>query len=280
MVSLIGIGGAMIANYGYLETVPYTNRSHFVFRSPLEEREHAESRIAYLKEKYAPAILDQHHPHTVRVNRIASKLIHAVHRDLVTKRHDTVTLHSDNVGSAMEVFSRTMWKERRKQPQTRHLDGLNWEVIVIKDNHIDMWSLPAGKIIVPTGLLKFYKTDAELASVIAHEIGHIVARHWAEKIIYDKWLPRPLKLPFCRRAETEADLIGMMLLGSAGFDPRIAPLAIEKLGDSNRGFLCTHPSNKKRSQLLSETEIMEEALKLYREVNPHQNTERSLQVKF
>ncbi|KQJ95338.1 hypothetical protein BRADI_3g16610v3 [Brachypodium distachyon] len=81
-------------------------------------------------------------------------------------------------------------------------------------------------------------------------------------------------------AEMEADLIGMMLLGSAGFDPRIAPLAIEKLGDSNRGFLCTHPSNKKRSQLLSETEIMELALKLYREVNPHQNTERSLQVKF
>jgi hypothetical protein len=67
----------------------------------------------------------------------------------------------------------------------------------------------------------------------------------------------------------------MMILAAAGFDPRVAPQAFEKQGHSGR-FLSTYPSSKKRSQLLSRSKIMEQALQLYREVSPDQDTEDSL----
>lgn len=73
------------------------------------------------------------------------------------------------------------------------------------------------------------------------------------------------------RMEIEADYIGLLLLASAGYDPRIAPKVYEKLGklggDVALGeYLSTHPSGKKRSQLLAQANVMEEALMIYREV--------------
>lgn len=68
----------------------------------------------------------------------------------------------------------------------------------------------------------------------------------------------------------EADYIGLLLLAAAGYDPRIAPQVYEKLGkltgDSAwKDYLSTHPSSKKRAQLLSQAKVMEEALSIYRE---------------
>ena len=56
----------------------------------------------------------------------------------------------------------------------------------------------------------------------------------------------------------------MLLLAAAGFDPRIAPVAVEKLVGND----ILHPSGKKRAQLLSRAKIMDEALELYRRVMP------------
>ena len=64
--------------------------------------------------------------------------------------------------------------------------------------------------------------------------------------------------------ELEADHIGMLILAAAGFDPRIAPVAVEKLVGND----IFHPSGKKRAQLLSRPRCMDEAMKLYREVMP------------
>lgn len=70
----------------------------------------------------------------------------------------------------------------------------------------------------------------------------------------------------------EADYIGLLLMASAGYDPRVAPRVYEKLGkvaggdSALRDYLSTHPSGKKRSQLLSQAKVMEEALLIYREV--------------
>lgn len=69
----------------------------------------------------------------------------------------------------------------------------------------------------------------------------------------------------------EADYIGLLLMASAGYDPRIAPRVYEKLGkvaggsSSLEDYLSTHPSGKKRAQLLAQAQVMEEALNLYRE---------------
>lgn len=71
--------------------------------------------------------------------------------------------------------------------------------------------------------------------------------------------------------EMEADYIGLLLMASAGYDPRIAPTVYEKLGkvmgdSALRDYLSTHPSGKKRAQLLAQAKVMEEALTIYREV--------------
>ncbi|KAI3886038.1 hypothetical protein MKX03_003619 [Papaver bracteatum] len=86
----------------------------------------------------------------------------------------------------------------------------------------------------------------------------------------DKAYKTLLHLPFSRRMEKEADYIGLLLLASVGYDPRGAPQVYEKLGDgksSSSDYLSTHPSGKKRAQLLSQEKIMEEALGIYRKSN-------------
>lgn len=71
--------------------------------------------------------------------------------------------------------------------------------------------------------------------------------------------------------EIEADYVGLLLMASAGYDPRVAPKVYEKLGkltgDSKlRDYLSTHPSGKKRAQMLAQAQVMEEALTIYRQV--------------
>jgi len=69
----------------------------------------------------------------------------------------------------------------------------------------------------------------------------------------------------------EADYIGLLLIASAGYDPRVAPKVYEKLGKISggdsalRNYLSTHPSGKKRAELLAQAKIMEEAVSIYRD---------------
>ncbi|BBG98270.1 Peptidase family M48 family protein [Prunus dulcis] len=80
------------------------------------------------------------------------------------------------------------------------------------------------------------------------------------------------------RMEIEADHIGLLLVASAGYDPRVAPTVYEKLGKISgesalRDYLSTHPSGKKRAQLLAQAKIMEEALAIYRDVRAGRGVE-------
>lgn len=76
----------------------------------------------------------------------------------------------------------------------------------------------------------------------------------------------------------EADYIGVLLIASAGYDPRVAPQVYEKLGrvagdSSLQDYLATHPSGKKRAKLLAQAKVMEEALNIYREVQAGRGVE-------
>nr|XP_043608727.1 uncharacterized protein LOC122580514 [Erigeron canadensis] len=186
--------------------------------------------------------------------------------------------------------SRKKGKDKGHKADTAHLEGLKWEVLVVNDHVVNAFCLPGGKIVVFTGLLEHFKTDEEVATIIGHEVAHCVARHAAEQITKNLWFTigqlilyqfvMPdlvntmsnllLKLPFSRRMEIEADYIGVLLMASAGYDPRIAPKVFEKLGQVSgdsalQNYLSTHPSGKKRSKLLSEANVMHEALSIYRE---------------
>ncbi|XBI48367.1 mitochondrial metalloendopeptidase OMA1-like [Triticum dicoccoides] len=283
-------GAAAIAAYYHnLETVPYTNRTHLVFLSPRVERWLGGRAFDDLKKEKAGMILPAEHYESVRVRRITSEIVWAAR----------CTLGVAPVDPAGELLNdRFMARNYGKQAMTRHLDGLDWEVIVVEDRKVNAMCVP-GKIVVYTGLLDYFKTDAEIASVLGHEVGHIIARHSAEaitkslcsyavqRLVMGRDSPDFMRgvskllftLPFSRKMEIEADHIGMLLLAAAGFDPHIAIAVEEKLGKISRNselenYLSTHPSGKKRVQSLSQDKVLKEAMELYREANPVKEAER------
>ncbi|XVF73367.1 hypothetical protein PTKIN_Ptkin12aG0196100 [Pterospermum kingtungense] len=179
-----------------------------------------------------------------------------------------------------------LWK-----PHTKHLDGIDWEVYVI-DKYWDVdCQLLDGKIFVPTGILEKCKYDAELATIIAHQIGRYVARHHEEdgmKLILLGLLFIPsghssiilifatLNLGvlfvsfFSRRMGAEADYIGLMLMASAGYDPQVAPEFYEYLdrhsSETNTSLYSSHHSGKKRAELLKKPKTMGLAKQIFEQV--------------
>ncbi|KAF8756298.1 hypothetical protein HU200_011118 [Digitaria exilis] len=253
------------------EAVPYTDRTRLIVLSPKAERWLGELVFSEEKKKLGSKVLPPLDPQSVRVRRIASEIVAAA-----VRRRDAPPPTSDE----------------KEPPPPRGVAVINddWEVIVVKDNMVNAVCFPGGKIIVYTGLLDKFREDAEVATILGHEVGHAVARHCAESLtthlwhivlqvvilqfihIPDKMLDAMskylLELPFSRRMEMEADHVGLMLLAAAGYDPRVAPSVYERLGgnagDSKlRNYISTHPSSKTRSQLLSREHVMSEALELY-----------------
>src|SRR5580692_8420329 len=112
---------------------------------------------------------------------------------------------------------------------------------LIEADEINAFTLPGGYVFINTGLLELSGNEAELASAIAHEIGHAAARHATRQASRDK-LVRMGTLPlavlggpaaglamraavpmafmrFSREFETEADLLGLQYLWKSGYDP-------------------------------------------------------------
>eukprot|EP00127_Corallochytrium_limacisporum_P004269 Clim_evm214s157 gene=Clim_evmTU214s157 len=157
------------------------------------------------------------------------------------------------------------------------LDHLDWEIYVIDDDTANAFVLPGGKIFVFTGILPVAKTREGLATVLGHEIGHVVARHTAEKMSFAKvftlieltialffgapmWLQQQIantmfELPFSRRTETEADYIGLVLMSKACFPPDQAVGLWQRMQEVQKGkeppeFLSTHPSHEHRARTI------------------------------
>src|SRR5690606_30792730 len=57
-----------------------------------------------------------------------------------------------------------------------------WEIVVFQSDQVNAFALPGGKVGIYTGLLKVAKTDSQVAAVIGHEIGHVIARHGNERM--------------------------------------------------------------------------------------------------
>ncbi|KAI3458242.1 hypothetical protein Pfo_014905 [Paulownia fortunei] len=330
IVVLVGSGVVITLYFGNLETVPYTKRTHFVLLSRNLEKELGETQFKQIKAQFKGKILPPLHPESIRVQSIAQDIIDSLQRGLRKEQvwsdirysresaglphealpHKTVRALSERIPEEEKWHNEDKWhkddeilddqwvqqsrkkgEEKGMTSQTAHLEGLKWEVIVVDEPVINAFCLPGGKIVVFTGLLNHFRADAEIATIIGHEVGHAVARHSAEQISKNLWLTilqlilyhffMPdivnamsylfLRLPFSRRMEMEADYIGLLLLASAGYDPRVAPQVYKKLGrvvgdSALQDYLATHPSGKKRAQVLAQAKVMEEALDIYREV--------------
>jgi len=144
---------------------------------------------------------------------------------------------------------------------------------VVDDDNINAFATMGGFVYVHTGLLKAADNEAQLASVLAHEIGHITERHaikqmrqmaialgvasaagldnnTAVQIGVDLALHRPKS----RQAEYEADRVGLQMLGSAGYAQSAMIDFMKKLlnGPSVPTVLSTHPGTPDRIQALSD----------------------------
>ncbi|OMO98005.1 hypothetical protein COLO4_14203 [Corchorus olitorius] len=314
IVVLIGSGVFITVYFGNLETVPYTKRKHFVLLSKDLEKRLGESEFNQIIDANKGKVLPPIHPDSVRVRSIAKDIVESLKRgfshdqvwsdlayvsqDISLGResahpHDTMTALSGEGDLEVkwsredEILDDKWIQQNRKKNQQRgntsHLDGVNWEVVVINDPMINAFCLPGGKIVVFTGLLKHFTTDAEIATIIGHEFVMPDLVNTMSSLL--------LRLPFSRNIrvsqfdlkqglvalgefnflmEIEADYIGLLLMASAGYDPRVAPKVFEKLGKVGKDsalndYLSTHPSGRRRAQLLSQAQVMEEALMIYRE---------------
>ncbi|XP_020177330.1 mitochondrial metalloendopeptidase OMA1-like [Aegilops tauschii subsp. strangulata] len=211
------------AALSHKETVPYTNRAHWVILSPSIERKVGEKLFEYFKKKHSKDILGPSDPSTARVHLILSDIICGI----------------------QEVFPTNSLRDDAKQgkaaarPQTGHLRDLKWEVIVMRDKSVNAYSLPGGKIVVFTGLLNVLKTDAEIAAIIAHE-EQVGGRSHRNDATGCRWFRSTHRVPeVCQKL---GELVGDSALND---------------------YIGHHPLCMKRSRLLSWGDAMKEALELY-----------------
>ncbi|NBW80723.1 M48 family peptidase [bacterium] len=159
----------------------------------------------------------------------------------------------------------------------------DWEFEVFDEPQtVNAFCLPGGKIAFYTGIFPVAANEAGIAAIMGHEVAHAVAGHGNERISqslivqlglsaadvtlsdsrYKKAIFAGLALgaqfgillPYSRAHESEADLIGLKYMASAGFDPAEAPLLWDRMAKSGAGkipeFMSTHPDPANRASKL------------------------------
>ena len=157
--------------------------------------------------------------------------------------------------------------------------GGDWEIVVFQDDAANAFALPGRKIGVNTGLLKVAENQHQLATVLGHEVAHVLSQHSNERVSQKFAVEQGLGLinaiaspqtgtgqtlmgllgvgaeygillPYSRIQESEADILGLDVMAKAGFDPRESVSLWANMGRAGRGqppeFLSTHPSHSTR----------------------------------
>ena len=165
-----------------------------------------------------------------------------------------------------------------------HSDRGGFDFFVVDDDQINAFAGPGGHIGINSGLILTADSEAEVASVVAHEIAHVTQNHIARAIEASERTSLPVmagliaaiilgtqnpqagqaaaaavvgsqiqsQLDFTRENEQEADRVGMQMLAAAELDPRAMPAFFERLQETVRysrqppEFLSTHPVTASR----------------------------------
>lgn len=183
----------------------------------------------------------------------------STHYNLATQHQDITITSTDKevemgrklatrVESALTVTPDTSMQDRvrtigEKLAAVCDRQELLYSFEVVNDDALNAFSLPGGYIFVHTGLMKAVKNDDELAAVLAHEIGHVAARHAVKR--FETNLGAQLaqvaavasgrasrgaqglgvalqaaQLAYSRQDELEADRLAVKYMKAAGFDPK------------------------------------------------------------
>lgn len=162
---------------------------------------------------------------------------------------------------------------------------MNWELAIIDSKQQNAFVMPGGKIAVYEGILDVASNQNELATVMGHEVAHVIARHANERASRGEFTDvgvyiaaivlgqgqRGLTntayqglqagsqlgifLPHTRAQESEADVLGLEYMARAGFDPRESVELWKKMQKEHEDeappeFLSTHPSSETRIESL------------------------------
>src|SRR5437868_10409831 len=161
---------------------------------------------------------------------------------------------------------------------TSERPGLPWSFHVVDDPVVNAFALPGGFIYVTRGILAHLNSEAELAGVVGHEIGHVTARHTASQMTKQQLAQLGLAvgaiaspdvgryaglasqalgvlfLKYSRDDESQADELGLRYLRRAVYDPREMPHVFEMLARVSQAqgggrvpeWLATHPNPENR----------------------------------
>lgn len=169
--------------------------------------------------------------------------------------------------------------------ETSQLQDRRLEFVLLNSPQLNAFAAPGGIVGVNGGLFLYAQTEAEYASVMAHELAHLSQRHFARGVEAQQRMQLPMMAAmlagivaaaagagdagmaaimstqaaaiqeqrrFSRQNEQEADRIGLVNLEKAGYDPRAMPLMFERLMRQYRydarppEFLLTHPVSESR----------------------------------
>jgi predicted Zn-dependent protease len=150
---------------------------------------------------------------------------------------------------------------------------------------VNAFALPGGQIFVTQGLLQRLRTEAELAGVLGHEVGHVIHRHSAEQMAQGQlgamlsqavgvaasdgsdggqhaamvaaMVNQMMQLRYSRKDESESDRYGIDAMASAGYDPKAMLEVMEILKQASNGqnppeWLSSHPLPETRIQEIRE----------------------------
>jgi predicted Zn-dependent protease len=206
------------------------HRSQVLALSPAQELELG--RAAYREILAKLDVLPSDHPAVERVDRVGGRIVAATRiRPLLRE----INLHEDG-------------------------DRFEWEFNVIDSGRVNAFSLPAGKVVVFTGLLQFVRDDDELATILGHEMAHALAHHASERLAINPGDVAGLvgagsvlqSLSYGRFQEMEADHIGVFLMTFAGYDPQAALTFWERMRQASSEsiqlpeILSDHPTDARR----------------------------------
>jgi len=226
-----------------------------------------------LKEKEDPALIGQRNINKGQVNFYSLEKERAIGRQMALEINRSAEFVDDPMIAE--------YVNRLGQNLVINSDAqVPFTIKVLDAPEINAFALPGGFLYVNRGLVEAAENEAELASVVAHEIAHVAARHGVEQASKGEllnWASLPLIflggwggfiinqvagialpltfLKFSRGAEKEADRLALQYLWKAGYDPVALLTFFEKLqaqekkkpGTLEKVFR-THPMNKDRIQ--------------------------------
>lgn len=171
----------------------------------------------------------------------------------------------------------------QKVARVSHLPSLEWHFTVLDDPTVNAFAMPGGYIYITRGILPYLNSEAQLAGVLGHEIGHVTHRHSAAQMTQQQLFGAGLALgsivsptfarysgaaqqalsllflKFSRTDESQADELGVDYATKAGYDSREIPATYamlkrisDKSGQRLPGFLETHPDPGDREKVTTD----------------------------